>query len=260
VEGEAIDVSNWPHETAMLNHVRRAVRRLLRLPPFEEGNTSWFYSGRIRYILNLFWLQLPSKPVNILDVGCSSGWFEQAVAELPDVSVTGLELDRKHAEIARSYAPQASIVRGSVLHLPFESETFDGAVMWEVIEHLPKASELLALREVYRVLKPGAFLLLSTPHNHPVVCALDPAWYLGHRHYSVVTLRRLLCTSGFNVDRVEVKGGMREVFGILRFYAYKWLLGAAVPPNTNADAEFAPGYHGIVNAFVVARRPPAQRS
>jgi 2-polyprenyl-3-methyl-5-hydroxy-6-metoxy-1,4-benzoquinol methylase len=46
--------------------------------------------------------------------------------------------------------------------LPFEDETFDGVTMLEIIEHVVAAEQLLA--EVSRVLKPGGFVILSTPN------------------------------------------------------------------------------------------------
>jgi SAM-dependent methyltransferase len=238
----------------MLKYLQVALRSALQLEPFREGENSWFYSGRIRYMLNLFRRALGTGAQTILDVGCSSGWFEQALAEDSGLRIVGIERDPAQAEVASYRAPSARILEGSVLALPFADQSFDGAVMWEVIEHLPRGTELTALREIARVLKHGAFLVLSTPHAHPLVNAFDPAWYFGHRHYTRETLLTFFSSSGFEVKLIDVKGGFLEVFGILRFYVYKWLFGAAVPPNTNADAEFSVDYPGFVNAFVVARR------
>jgi 2-polyprenyl-3-methyl-5-hydroxy-6-metoxy-1,4-benzoquinol methylase len=46
--------------------------------------------------------------------------------------------------------------------LPFPDASFEGATMLEVIEHVVAAEQLLS--EISRVLKPGGFLLLSTPN------------------------------------------------------------------------------------------------
>jgi 2-polyprenyl-3-methyl-5-hydroxy-6-metoxy-1,4-benzoquinol methylase len=239
----------------MLKELQRALRSVCHLEPFREGENSWFYSGRIRYMLELFRVRLGTGTQTILDVGCSSGWFEQALAANPAVRIMGIEVDPAQVAIACARAPSAEVFQGSVLALPFGDETFDGAVMWEVIEHLPIGSEPAALREIARVLKHEAFLMLSTPHSHPLVNPFDPAWYFGHRHYTKKRLIQLLSDAGYLVTLIDVKGGVFEVFGILRFYVYKWILSAAVPPNTNADAEFAMDYPGFANVFVVARRP-----
>lgn len=49
-----------------------------------------------------------------------------------------------------------------VLDLPFEEKTFNLVYFTDVIEHLPKNTELKALAEIRRVLKNGGMLILST--------------------------------------------------------------------------------------------------
>jgi 2-polyprenyl-3-methyl-5-hydroxy-6-metoxy-1,4-benzoquinol methylase len=45
---------------------------------------------------------------------------------------------------------------------PFENSQFDGAVCLEVIEHIAQAESFLS--EIYRLLKPKAWLIISTPN------------------------------------------------------------------------------------------------
>jgi SAM-dependent methyltransferase len=54
---------------------------------------------------------------------------------------------------------------GSLLALPFSDNSFDGIVLTEVLEHCtdPKA----AIAEVFRVLKPGGLLLVTSPFCWP---------------------------------------------------------------------------------------------
>ena len=49
-----------------------------------------------------------------------------------------------------------------VLDLPFEQESVDAVLAFEIIEHVD--SNLL-LKNIHRVLKPGGILCLSTPQN-----------------------------------------------------------------------------------------------
>lgn len=55
--------------------------------------------------------------------------------------------------------------KGDLLALPFPDEAFDGVVLTEVLEHCidPRA----ALAEVFRVLKPGGLLLVTSPFMWP---------------------------------------------------------------------------------------------
>ncbi len=53
----------------------------------------------------------------------------------------------------------------SALDLPFEKNSFDTVVSTEVLEHVP--DPLRAMREMQRVLRPGGYLVLSTPMYWP---------------------------------------------------------------------------------------------
>ncbi|MFZ2169221.1 MAG: methyltransferase domain-containing protein [Methylococcaceae bacterium] len=50
----------------------------------------------------------------------------------------------------------------SVQPYPFESESFDQIVMSHILEHLPNTMDVM--RELNRLLKPGAFLTIKVPH------------------------------------------------------------------------------------------------
>ena len=56
-------------------------------------------------------------------------------------------------------------VVGSATDIPLGDASFDTVVSTEVLEHVP--DPLKALREMYRVLKPGGYLILSTPMYWP---------------------------------------------------------------------------------------------
>src|SRR5215467_13476731 len=96
---------------------------------------------------------LPHAP-RILDVGCATGWFEFLCDGRLESQVSAIDVDAAMVEEAKRNAPRADYAVGSVFSLPFADATFDGAVMFEVIEHVPRREEIKALTEVRRVLKP----------------------------------------------------------------------------------------------------------
>lgn len=49
-----------------------------------------------------------------------------------------------------------------VCHLPFRDNTFDGAVSCYTIQHIPDSEQKAAVRELYRVIKPGTRLCIAT--------------------------------------------------------------------------------------------------
>jgi ubiquinone/menaquinone biosynthesis C-methylase UbiE len=53
----------------------------------------------------------------------------------------------------------------SVATLPFADASFDAVVSFETIEHVDGALQEQMLRELRRVLKPGGFLVISSPNK-----------------------------------------------------------------------------------------------
>jgi SAM-dependent methyltransferase len=61
------------------------------------------------------------------------------------------------------------LVVGDIQRMGYVSESFDRVVMSEILEHLD--DDEAWLREVWRVMKPGAILAITVPHRH------YPCWY-----------------------------------------------------------------------------------
>jgi len=106
-------------------------------------------------------------------------------------------------------------------YLPFRERTFSTVVFADVIEHLPRDSEIKALREIWRVLADKGRLIVSTPRRDGLWGFLflmsDPAfWILGHRHYTRQRLTRLFLDSGFEIEYFTTRGTLREaIFSLI---------------------------------------------
>ncbi len=57
-------------------------------------------------------------------------------------------------------------VKMDIHQIPFEANTFDVALCNHVLEHVE--DDLQAMRELYRVLKPGGWAIMQVPFFHPV--------------------------------------------------------------------------------------------
>jgi SAM-dependent methyltransferase len=102
-------------------------------------------------------------PASIVDVGCGDGAATILAAQVnPGHRIVGL--DWSADALRHAQARGLTLVRAEVepTGLPIASGRADVVVMSELIEHLLDPDSVL--EEVWRVLKPGGTLLLSTPN------------------------------------------------------------------------------------------------
>ncbi len=121
------------------------------------------YKRRSRILLDYLDLHDGER---VLDCGCGMGFYLMAMSKLRRLDLVGLDEDVERLDWAQREQVPATLVSGDIHHLPFADASFDKVLMSEVLEHLPDDRQ--ALREVYRVLKPGGILALSVPRaNYP---------------------------------------------------------------------------------------------
>lgn len=121
----------------------------------------WFFTTRFTAVFGV----LDPKPnEKILEIGCGSGYYTKAIAQITP-HLTASEYAEKYLAAARSYntVPIDGYVHCSATELPFEDASFDKVLITEVIEHIPDWKK--ALDEIARVLKPGGTLVISTPNR-----------------------------------------------------------------------------------------------
>lgn len=112
--------------------------------------------------------QLPlNAEDSVLDVGCGPGWFWAATAnELPEklnLTLSDLSPGMVQEAVKRCRPlPFASVSghQADATALPFEGGSFDAVIAMHMFYHLPDPSKGVA--EMYRVLKPGGFLAVTT--------------------------------------------------------------------------------------------------
>jgi SAM-dependent methyltransferase len=142
-----------------------------------------------------------AQPPRLLDAGCGTGGGLRWLAAFGQV--TGIDISR----LALGYAAHASprVTRGSVEWLPFSGSAFDVVTSFEVLYHLSVADDLCALRQFWRVLRPGGWLLLRLPAYDWLRGAHDRQVHTRHR-YDRAELRHKLTAAGFEVHRLTHVG------------------------------------------------------
>jgi ubiquinone/menaquinone biosynthesis C-methylase UbiE len=97
---------------------------------------------------------------SVLEVGAGGGVF---TADLTSrfSDVTAIDIAPEHLRLARERAPQARFREMDAHQLQFPAQSFDAVLGVSILHHLEAER---ALREWFRVLKPGGALRLSEPN------------------------------------------------------------------------------------------------
>jgi ubiquinone/menaquinone biosynthesis C-methylase UbiE len=110
----------------------------------------------------------PVQGKRILEIACGRGGFSRLLGSR-EASVCGADFSASAVAIAKerllghpALAGRVTYVQADAQNMPFEENSFDIVISCETIEHVPDPRA--AVREMYRVCKPGGTLYLTTPN------------------------------------------------------------------------------------------------
>ncbi len=177
----------------------------------------WWFAGMREITAALLDPLLATKHDRIiLDAGCGTGgnleWLQKYVG---NGRIIGLDYVDTALHFCRQ-AGQDYLVQASATHLPFADEVFDLVTSFDVLVQLPgDGADEQAIREMYRVLKPG---------GHAFARAATYAWMksdhdaaLGsQRRYTLGELRGKLERAGFKIKRATYANSVLLPVAVVR--------------------------------------------
>jgi len=116
------------------------------------------------YVLNLV---NPKEGERILDIGCADGAM-MVYCGLLGSEVYGIDICPEFIEKANKYLSKYIIkgkaVLGDAKNINFPENYFDKIVSSDFFEHLSQEDNILVLKEIKRVLRPGGIAIVKTPN------------------------------------------------------------------------------------------------
>jgi 2-polyprenyl-3-methyl-5-hydroxy-6-metoxy-1,4-benzoquinol methylase len=161
----------------------------------EFSLDSVFIEGSIDLKRYMRALDVIESKDRVLDIACGAGFGSDLIAKKAS-SVIGGDYNQDVIDYCRSHFSKSNLAYevADITKLHYEAGYFDAVVSMETIEHV---DERLFIDNVFRVLKPGGKLILSTPQNNYGFC-LTP-WHL--KEYSLREIKDLLAPY-FVIDRI----------------------------------------------------------
>lgn len=144
--------------------------------------------------------ELNLKPRSrVLEIGCSSGFLLRGlVSEFKEFIIVGADVVKEPLYKLAAEGMGVPLLRFDLLKCPLPEASFDVVVMLNVLEHIGPDTE--ALEKLWRLLKPGGFLILEVPAGEDLYDPYDSQ--LCHfRRYSIRGLSTKLQRAGFEIKR-----------------------------------------------------------
>lgn len=206
-----------------------------RIPPRLNPSHEHFYRRIIKKV----------GEGKILDVGCGHGYL-LARLQSQHRSLYGMDMTGGTIKVAQDRIKEASFRLADAREIPFKSDTFDYLICTDVLEHI-EGDE--AIRECYRVLKPGGTALITVPRGKGAM----GKYFVGHiRLFSFEEIATLLRQAGFEIISGQ-KFGLHVPLVTVFFSILSQALGKNLPfsPELNISVpEF------LATTFLIECRKP----
>lgn len=111
-----------------------------------------YFKDTAQHIKNKF------QPKTVLDVGCAKGFLVKA---LNDIGIEAQGVDVSEYALEKSIVPDKTKF-GKAQELPFEDDSFDVVVAFDILEHIPTKDVQKVCKELLRVAKKWVIVRVVT--------------------------------------------------------------------------------------------------
>ncbi len=232
---------------------------------YRLEDTYWWFVGRHRLVEGLITERYgqPSastsastsasssrNPLAILDVGCGTGAMSASLLRWGNVvsmdfSPLALQFSRRRG--------LKHLLGADAMKLPLAPGRFDLITVMDVLEHLP--DDEAAMREFFRVLKPGGRVIATVPAYQHLWSEHDIA-LMHHRRYVRQQLGERFGRAGFRLEKLS-----HTMTALYPIVALQRRLNASKPPHDPPRAAmpiFPPPVNGMLTTLFCAENSVAR--
>lgn len=170
---------------------------------------------------------LPLPAQDVVEVGCGPNPVVPFALAEQGRTVTLVEISQDFCATAALNAERRGVSPARIVCAPAHAttladESFDLAIMTEVLEHIPDALERETIVELGRILRPAGYLFISVPNEFGLLARYQrvrAGRFENEEHlreYTHPRLRALLEGAGFVVDRAVAIAATVEPFRATR--------------------------------------------
>lgn len=167
---------------------------------------------------------------DVLDYGCGAGHLLEEMLKNSDTNFYGLDFSSDSIEETKERAGGRSNLKQLILidklPTPFKDEQFNFITLIETIEHLQDNVLAESMQELFRILKPGGNIFITTPFNENLdknlaFCPFCKSEFHAMQHmqtFDIAGLTALAAKHGFktedcvNIDIEKLKLGPVKYF------------------------------------------------
>lgn len=206
---------------------------------FGIEETHWWYRGRRGLVRMALDAHAPrQRPLQVLDVACATGMSFRFLSDYGQIR--GVDISDETIRYCGMRGIDR-IVKADAMKLPFGSGSYDVVLALDAFEHFD--DDLAAMRETFRVLRPGGVLIATVPAFMSLWSPHDDAYH-HKRRYRRPQFRQRLVAAGFTVERVSYS---TMTLFIPVFLLRRWRrLREGATDGARQDVPSAPGAHDQV--------------
>ena len=152
------------------------------------------------------------KTGRILDLGCGAGIPVSMFLSQKGNKVTGIDFSENMLKLAKKNVPNAKFIKMDMTKMRFEPNSFDGAVSFYAIIHVPRRKHKIIYKKLHTILRDGGIILVANGTNSGEYYGEFMGERMFWSHYAPKKALKIIRNAGFEIiwSSILKLGGERQ--------------------------------------------------